>query len=153
MKRQKYFVFGILIGIVLMIALSMQTAEAAGRKVGEVECIKRLVQGNDVIKIIGIEDPENPFVTIYFTTIKSGKLIAFADPSNTSITARLTGKITTINKKPNLDIASIRKSIGSKVMKIARFYDAKKNVLIYLVYTTKILDGSLKHSISAVPLN
>lgn len=153
MTRQNYFVFGILMGVLLMIALSIQTAEADSRKVGEVECIKRIMQGNDVINVIGIEDPENPFVSIYFTTIKSGKLLAFADPSNTSITARLTGKITTINKKPNLDIASIRKSIGTKVMKIARFYDVKKNVLIYLVYTTKILDGSLKHSISAVPLN
>ena len=153
MKKQLYFVFGILMGVLLMIALSIQTAEADSRKVGEVECIKRIMQGNDVINVIGIEDPENPFVSIYFTTIKSGKILAFADPSNTSITARLTGKITTINKKPNLDIASIRKSIGTKVMKIARFYDVKKNVLIYLVYTTKMLDGSLKHSISAVPLN
>jgi CreA protein len=153
MKKNLHFVFGILVGVVLMIALSIQTADAGARKVGEVECIKRLVQGNDRIKIMGVEDPDNLFVTLYFTTIKSGKLLAFADPSNTSISARLTGKITVVNKKTNLDIASIRKSIGTKVMKIARFYDAEKNVLVYLVYTTKILDGSLKHSISVVPLN
>jgi len=152
MKKNLCFVFGILVSV-LMIALSIQTADAGARQVGEVECIKRLVQGNDKIKIMAVEDPENPFITLYFTTIKSGKLLAFADPSNTSISARLTGEITTVNKKPNLDIASIRKSIGTKIMKIARFYDAKKKVLIYLVYTTKMLDGSLKHSLSVVPLN
>jgi len=37
-------------------------------------------------------------------------------------------------------------------MKIARFYDPEMNTLCYLVYTTKLLDGSLKHSLSVVPL-
>lgn len=127
--------------------------------VGQVTCIKRLVQSNDVINIIRVEDPENPFVSIFFTTIKSGQVFALADPSNTAIAARLTGEIPIgpngerqINTKTNLNITSISKSIGSKVMKIARFYDVKKDTLVYLVYTTKLLDGSLKHSLSVVPL-
>ena len=128
-------------------------------QIGEVVCVKRLVQGNDIIKIIRVQDPENPFVSIFFTTIKSGRLLALADPSNASIAARLTGEVPVdengkqiINQMPNKDIAHIRKSIGSKIMKIARFYDIKMNTLTYLVYTTKILDGSLKHSLSVVPL-
>jgi CreA protein len=128
-------------------------------KIFEVDCVKRIIQGNDTIKVFRIVDPENPFVSIIFTTIDSGQILAMADPSNTSIAVRLTGKIPVdengnriINKKTNLNIASVSKSIGSKVMKIARAYDAKKDTLIYLIYTTKILDGSLKHSISAVHL-
>ena len=128
-------------------------------KVGEVICIKRTFQGNDIIKIIRVQDPENPFVSIFFTTIKSGKFLAMADPSNTSVAARLTGKIPIdkngkriINTKANKDIAHIRKSIGSKIMRIGRFYDKEMDTLTYLVYTTKLLDGSLKHSLSAVAL-
>lgn len=127
--------------------------------IGEVVCIKRMIQGNDVIKILRVDDPDNPFISLFFTTIKSGKVLAFADPSNTSISVRLTGDIPIdkngkrlINTKVNKDIGHIRKSIGSKVMKIARFYDKQKDTMIYLVYTTKLLDGSLKHSISVVPL-
>lgn len=127
--------------------------------VGEVTCIKRMIQGNDIIRVLRVNDPENPFISIFFTTIKSGKVLAFADPSNTSISVRLTGDIPIdkngkriINTRANKDIAHIRKSIGSKVMKIARFYDKEKDTMIYLVYTTKVLDGSLKHSISVVPL-
>jgi len=128
-------------------------------QIGEVECIKRMVQANDKIKVIRVQDPENLFISIFFTTVDSGKWFAMADPSNTSIAARLTGKIPVdkdgkfiINKTTNKDIAHIRKSIGSKVMKIARFYDRKMDTLVYLVYTTKMLDGSLKHSMSVVPL-
>lgn len=128
-------------------------------QIGEVDAVNRMVQGDDVIKIIRIDDPDNPFVSIYFTTIKSGQFLALADPSNTSIAARLTGEIPKdkdgkmiIDTSTNENIASVSKSIGSKVMKIGRWYDQKKNVLCYLVYTTKWLDGSLKHNLSVVPL-
>lgn len=161
MKKQAYFVFGILIGVLMMIALMSFPAHAKvkAHKVGEVTCIKRLIDGNDVIKVLRVVDPENPFVAVFFTTVKSGKLMAMADPSNTSIAARLIGKVPVdkdgkqiINKTTNTNIGSLSKSIGTKIMKIARFYDAEKNTLCYLVYTTKLLDGSLKHSLSVVPL-
>jgi len=149
----------LLIVLLFTIVVAVSYAGTPVVQIGEVVCIKRLFQGNDKIKIIRVQDPENPFVSIFFTTVKTGKIIAWADPSNTSIAARLTGKIPIdgngkriINKTTNKDIAHIRKSIGSKVMKIARFYDKKMDTLTYLVYTTKLLDGSLKHSLSVVPL-
>lgn len=156
-----YFVFGILIGVLLMIALFLSEADAGvqAKEVGKVTAIKRFVDGNDVIRVLRVVDPENPFVAIFFTTIKSGKVFAMADPSNTAIAARQIDEVPVdqdgkqiINKKTNVNIASLSKSIGTKVMKIARFYDAEKNTLCYLVYTTKLLDGSLKHSLSVVPL-
>jgi len=148
----------ILVCILGFLTLTGTAFAADGTKIGEVDCVKRILQGNDTIKIIRVEDPDNPFVSIFFTTIDSGQFLAMADPSNTSIAARLTGDIPmkdgkqVINTNANKDIGHISKSIGSKVMKIARFYDKEKNVLVYLVYTTKILDGSLKHSLSVVPL-
>jgi CreA protein len=147
------------VGMLFVFVAFAQAEDLKAVQIGEVTCIKRLVQGNDLIKIIRVQDPENPFVSIFFTTVKTGKVFAMADPSNTSIAARLTGMIPVdtdgkriINVTPNVDIAHIRKSIGSKVMKIARFYDIQMDTLTYLVYTTKLLDGSLKHSLSVVPL-
>lgn len=143
---------------ICILAITGTAFAVSGVQVGEVTCIKRWVQGDDIIKVIRVDDPENPFVSIFFTTIKSGKMLALADPSNTSIAARLTGDIPTkdgqrvVNTKTNLNIASVSKSIGSKVMKIARFYDKEKDTLVYLIYTTKLLDGSLKHNLSVVPL-
>jgi CreA protein len=127
--------------------------------IGEVTAVERFIDGDDKIKVIRLQDPDNPFVSIYFTTIKSGQFFAIADPSNTSIATRLTSPVPVdregkqiINKHPNMEIASVSKSIGTKELKIARWYDPEKNTLIYLVYTTKWIGGSLKHSISAVPL-
>lgn len=132
---------------------------AGPKKIGDVTCINRIGPRDDVIKVLRVDDPENPFVSIYLTQIKAGEWLAMADPSNTAIACRLTGKIPVdrngqqiINKSTNKDITSFRKSIGTKIMKIARWYDAEKNVLVYVVYTTKLLHGSLKHSLSVVPL-
>jgi CreA protein len=163
MKTKEKIGIGVLCIIVLIILLLATIVDVQAQPkavlIGEVECIKRMVQGNDVIRIIRVQDPDNPFISIFFTTIKSGKMMAMADPSNTSIAARLTGEIPTdengeriINTTNQDNIASVSKSIGSKVMKIARFYDKKMDTFTYLVYTTKLLDGSLKHSLSVVPL-
>ena len=157
MTTKHFMTMGIFLCL-LFISISVSYAGPKAVQIDEVICIKRMMQGNDVIKIIRVQDPENPFVAITFTTIKSGKLMSMADPSNTSVAARLIGKIPVvkgkrqINTAPNHNIAHIRKSIGSKVMKIARVYDIQMDTLIYLIYTTKMIDGSLKHSISVVPL-
>ena len=128
-------------------------------KIGEVVNIDRMGPRDDKILVLRIDDPENPFVSIYITQVKAGAWTAISDPSNASIACRLTKPIPVddkgkqiINKKHNKDIGHFRKSIGSKIMRIARWYDPEKNVLVYVVYTTKMLDGSSKHSLSVVPL-
>jgi CreA protein len=129
-----------------------------GKQIASVDCVKRIMGRSDKIKVIRIQDPDNPFVAIFFTTIKSGQWTALADPSNTSIAARLIAPIPIKDGKRQIDtrsvdnIASISKSIGSKVMKIGRYYDEEMDTLCYLIYTTKYIDGSLKHNLSVVPL-
>lgn len=147
----------IVLVFILLFPLFALAQEA--KQLGEVTAVERFLDGNDKIKIIRIQDPDNPFVSIYFTTIKSGQIFSMADPSNTSIATRLTSNVPVdkdgkqiINKNPSMEIAAVSKSIGTKEMKIARWYDSEKNTLVYLVYTTKWIGGSLKHSISAVPL-
>jgi catabolite regulation protein CreA len=144
--------------VVFITFLFTLTGNAETGELGKIKAASRLVQGDDYIHIIRVDDPDNPFISIFFTTIRSGKFLAMADPSNTSIAARLTGEIPVIDGKrminttPTANIASVKKSIGSKVMKIARLYDADKDTMIYLVYTTKWIEGSLKHCLSVVPL-
>jgi CreA protein len=35
---------------------------------------------------------------------------------------------------------------------VVRFYDKKRNVLVYLAYSDKVIEGSPKNSISSVPV-
>jgi CreA protein len=120
--------------------------------------VNRAIQGDDYIEVLRMVDPDNPFVSIFFTRIDSGKVFAMANPSNTSIATRLVGEIPIDkNGKRIIDtspavLGKLSQSIGTKEMNIARFYDKEKDALVYIVYSTKWLEGSLKHSISVVPL-
>jgi len=151
---KKYLIAAIIISIIFPI---FAFAGPKAVRIDRFEAIDRIGPNDYDLETLRIDDPENPFVSIYVTHI-IGTGLQFSDPSNVSIACRLTGKIPMkdgkqiVNTKTNHDIAHFRKSIGTKSMKISRTYDKGKNVLIYNVYTTKLFDGSMKHSLSVVPL-
>ncbi|MGZ5819448.1 MAG: CreA family protein, partial [Burkholderiaceae bacterium] len=43
-------------------------------------------------------------------------------------------------------------SLVFKTLQVVRFYDKKRNVLVYLAYSDKVIEGSPKNSISSVPV-
>jgi len=146
----------IITALILIPAISFGGPKAV--RIDKFEAIDRIGPNDYDLETLRIDDPDNPFVSIYVAHI-IGTGFQFSDPSNVSIACRLTGKIPVdkdgkqvINKKTNHNIASLSKSIGTKNMKISRAYDKQKHVLIYNVYTTKLFDGSMKHSLSVVPL-
>jgi CreA protein len=152
---KKYIIAALLMSFLIPISTF---AEVKAVRIDRFLAVDPIGPNNYDLETIRINDPENPFVSIYIAHIIATGF-QLSDPSNTSIACRLTGKIPVdengkqiINKKTNHDIGHFRKSIGTKVMRISRSYDAEKNVLIYNVYTTKLFDGSLKHSLSVVPL-
>lgn len=149
----------VLLVLSCIFAWSLPSASAGSAvRINRFLAIDPIGPNNYDLETLRIDDPDNPFVSIYITHIVATGW-QFSDPSNVSIACRLTGKIPVdkdgkqiIDKSKTEDLAHFRKSIGSKVMRIARSYDHEKNVLIYNVYTTKLFDGSLKHSMSVVPL-
>jgi CreA protein len=50
------------------------------------------------------------------------------------------------------DVFRKRRSLFFKKMQIVRGCDAKRNVLVYMVYSDKIIEGSPKNSTSSVPI-
>ena len=48
---------------------------------------------------------------------------------------------------------SQRRSLIFKKLQIVRGCDAKRNVLVYLVYTDKLIEGSPENSTSSVPIS
>src|SRR5690606_40721626 len=50
------------------------------------------------------------------------------------------------------DVFVQRRSLFFKKMQIVRGCDARRNVLVYLVYTDKLIEGSPKNSTSTVPI-
>lgn len=112
--------------------------------------VKKGIMFDDYIKVESIQDPDMPFITIYLTSIKSeGKI---SDPSNNSLATRLTGKVGRIVKTKNMEVLKRSKSVWAKKLRVARYYDAKNNTLVYVSFSRKFRSGSFKHSLSVVPL-
>ncbi len=47
---------------------------------------------------------------------------------------------------------SERASVFFKHVRVVRMVDAKRNALVYLVYSDRLIDGSPKNSVTAVPV-
>jgi CreA protein len=80
--------------------------------------------------------------------------IGFAeDSSDASIACRQTGPIQLPEKiKNGEEVFRKRTSVLFKSLQVIRFYDAKRQVLVYLTFSDKLIDGSPKNSISVVPI-
>lgn len=54
--------------------------------------------------------------------------------------------------KDGEEVFTERRSLLFKKMRVARFLDQPRNTLVYLVYSDKLIEGSPKNSLSAVPM-
>ena len=142
----------------LMVA-SLVTTGAAVRAetIGSVDTTFRMVGANDSIEIEAFDDPKIEGVTCHLSRAVTGgvgKLIGTSvDTSDASIACRQIGPIRIT--APLIDgekVFSERRSVVFKTLQVVRFCDSKRNTLIYLVYSTKVIEGSPKNSISTVPM-
>ena len=117
-----------------------------------------LLSPNDKVCVSDFDDPKVPGVTCFISQARKGgwgqPLGLNEDPSNFSVACRQTGPITAdISKQPEREEAfSEKTSIFFKKTRIYRIPDAKRNILIYLAVSSKIIEGSPANAVSAVPV-
>jgi CreA protein len=112
---------------------------------------------NDKLATYGIDDPAVEGVACYFTVPEKGGVaggLGLAEQtSDVSLACRQYGPIKLKEKFEQGDVVfRERRSIFFKKMQIVRGCDPKRNVLIYMVYTDKLIEGSPKNSTSSVPI-
>jgi CreA protein len=117
----------------------------------------KLLTPNDKLAVYGVDDPAIDGVACHFTTPEKGGLVgAFGlaeQTSDVSLACHQYGPIRIKEKFEQGDIVfRERRSLFFKKMQIVRGCDAKRNVLVYMVYTDKLVDGSPKNSTSSVPI-
>ena len=104
-----------------------------------------------------LDDPDIKGVACYFTVPEIGGWSGWAgfaeERSETSLDCRQVGPIQ-INAKfeQGGQVYRQRRSLFFKKMQIVRGCDAKRNVLVYLAYTDKLIEGSPNNSTSTVPI-
>jgi CreA protein len=83
----------------------------------------------------------------------SGALGVAEDPSRFAIACRQIGPITLPAKMPKEEsVFSESTSLFFKDTKVIRMYDAKRNTLVYVAVSRKVIEGSPMNSISTVPI-
>jgi CreA protein len=112
---------------------------------------------NDKLATYGLDDPEVDGVACHFTVPERGGLkgwIGVAEEvSDISLSCRQVGPIRFKQKfEQGEDVFRKRRSLFFKKMQIVRGCDVKRNVLVYMVYSDRIIEGSPKNSTSSVPI-
>jgi len=148
------------VGLALL-AVGAALAGAQAEQIGEVSTEFKLLGANHKIVIEAFDDPEIPGATCYVSRAKTGGIkgtIGLAeDTSDASIACRQTGPITlpqdvASGKRDGEQVFRKSTSILFKKLQVVRFYDPKRNILVYLSYSDKLIEGSPKNSISAIEI-
>jgi CreA protein len=112
---------------------------------------------NDKLATYGVDDPEVEGVACHFTVPERGGFKGWLglaeEVSDISLACRQIGPIHFKGKlEQGDDMFRQRRSLFFKKMQIVRGCDAKRNVLVYMVYSDKLIEGSPKNSTSSVPI-
>jgi CreA protein len=143
--------------LILPLTLALPVAGARAEDIGSVNTTFKVLGPDNKIVVQAFDDPDIDGVACYLSAARTGGIkggLGLAeDTSDAAIACRQVGQITIKSKFENGDqVFSEKRSIMFKRLRVVRFLDQKRNTLVYLAYSDKLVDGSPKNSISAVPI-
>lgn len=124
---------------------------------GEVSTRFRWIGPNDKIVVDAFEDPKVQGVVCHLSRAQTGGvkggLGVAEDTSDAAIACRQVGPITIKGKMENGErVFDERRSVLFKTLQVVRFFDEPHNVLVYVSYSDRVIEGSPQNSISSVPI-
>jgi CreA protein len=143
---------------IALAAAALIAAQAHAQRIGEVDTVFKLIGPDHKIVVDAYDDPRVAGVTCYVSRAKTGGIkggLGLAeDTADASIACRRTGSITIAAPLPRQeDMFTERISLLFKKLRVVRMVDTKRNVLVYLTYSDRVIEGSPKNSVSVVPVD
>jgi CreA protein len=140
------------LGLLLTLPLALSAEE-----IGEVSTVFKWVGPNDKIIVEAFDDPKVAGVTCYLSRAKTGGIkggVGLAeDRAEASLACRQVGPIAFKGElKDGEEVFKERTSLVFKSMQVVRFFDRKRNTLVYLVYSDRIIEGSPQNAVTAIPI-
>jgi CreA protein len=126
--------------------------------IGCVATTFRVLGANDQICVSAFDDPKVPGVACHLSQARTGgikgSLGVAEDRSRFSIACRQVGPITVeLTKLPKeAEVFSEKTSLLFKQTRVVRMVDQARRTLVYLAYSTKVVEGSPFNSLSTVPV-
>ena len=141
----------------LGLVLSGAALCASAETIGSVDTAFKLIGPDHKVVVEVFDDPKVAGVSCYLSRAKTGGIkgaIGLAeDKSESSVACRQVGALSFVGQVPRQEeVFSERASIFFKHVRVVRMVDAKRNALVYLVYSDRLIEGSPKNSVTAVPV-
>ena len=143
------------LGAVLML---LAAAGARAEVVGDVDTVFKFIGPDHKIVVEAYDDPRVTGVTCYVSRAKTGGIkgaLGLAeDKAEASIACRQVGPISFAQPlQKQEEVFSERMSFLFKKLRIVRMVDAKRNALVYLTYSDRVIEGSPQNSVTAVAVD
>ncbi|MDA7085108.1 CreA family protein [Pseudomonas sp. SA3-5] len=141
----------------LLGALMVLPMYASAEQIGEVSTVFKLMGPNDKIVVEAFDDPKVAGVTCYLSRAKTGGVkggLGLAeDRAEASIACRQVGPVSFRDElEEGEEVFRERTSLVFKTMQVVRFFDEKRNTLVYLVYSDRVIEGSPQNAVTAIPI-
>ena len=143
---------------IAMFPLLLIAPLAGAEPIGEVDTVFKLIGPDHKIVVDAHDDPGVRGVTCYVSRAKTGgvkgALGVAEDRSEASIDCKRVGPIAFAGPLPSQEeIFSERISLVFKKIRVVRMIDAKRNTLVYLTYSDRLLEGSPQNSVTAIAVD
>jgi CreA protein len=144
--------------LALSLALLFSAVTVHSEEIGAVDTVFKFIGPDHKIVVEAYDDPGVTGVTCYISRAKTGGIKgAFGlaeDKSEASIACRQVGPIAIAKPiKEQEEIFSERTSLIFKRLRIVRMVDAKRNSLVYLTYSDRVIEGSPQNSVAVVAVD
>ncbi|MBI5551955.1 MAG: CreA family protein [Desulfobacterales bacterium] len=153
--------FGIIVGVALLLIVLIFVVWIVSRPdrgtTGSVSTNFRWLGPNDKIVVDGFNDPKVQGVACHISRAQTGGMKGAMgvaeDTSDASIACRQIGPIKFIEEfKDGERVFDEHRSLVFKTLQVVRFFDRERNVLVYVSYSDRVIEGSPQNSISTVPI-
>ena len=133
------------------------TPSAQSEEIGCITTSWKLIGSNHKVCVQAFDDPKVQGVSCHISQARTGGIAGTfgvaEDPSQFSIACRQVGPIIIAGKLPKEETAfSEDTSIFFKETKVSRLFDEKRNTLVYVAISRKLIEGAPANSISTVPI-
>lgn len=146
------------LGVTAMALIATACMAASADEIGDVSTVFKFFGPNHKIVVDAYDDPGVSGVTCYVSRAKTGGIkggLGLAeDKSEASIACRAVGPISFPKPLPKQEeVFSERSSLVFKRLRVVRMVDPKRNTLVYLTYSDRVIEGSPQNSVTAVPVD
>ncbi len=143
--------------IFLCCALYLISFADTAKDIGSVDTKFNLLSPDDSVRVEMFNDPKITGVACYLSRAVTGGLASVVgvaeDTSDASIDCRQVGPVRITEPfDEGESVFRERRSFMFKSMKVIRFCDTDHNTIVYLVYSERVIEGSPKNSVTAVPI-